>query len=303
MLISLAKKTAALGKPADYFSGLGGDPWCWPRNLIAFVRRSRRDLQRRTFQSRLHTRYVLVVNLSTAGTLNLDSTPYRLNPGECHLIFPHQLHTYHDVDREKILWLFITFELPDDAPLRALRQSTLAVDLEMQRLLGNFLAAYNDPKKNTPHRVQSLLSEILLQLVETCGHSASSYPSQPGSNDKLLDSIHRCHIRSLPGAVTVQEVAAQLNMSESWLRSRFRKTFGLGLGEYLRNLRLQESVAMICHSQASLTEIALSCGFGSSSAFSRAFRNWAGMGPRAFRVSSRTPNSDRHLTRSQLKNL
>lgn len=299
MLDSLGDKTESLQQPSDYFSGLGGDPWCWPRNLIAFARRSSRELQRRTFQSRLHTRYVLVVNLSTTGTLNLDSTPYRLNPGECHLIFPHQLHTYHDVDREKILWLFITFELPDDTPLRALRQSTLAVDADMQRLLVCFLTAYKeDHKKISPHRLQSILSEILLRLVEAAGRRASSCVPQPGSNDKFLDSIHRCHVRTLPRALTVQEVAAHLQMSESWVRSRFRKTFGLGLGEYLRNLRLQESVAMICHSEASLTEIALSCGFGSSSAFSRAFRAWAGMCPREFRRSAKLSISDPVTSRS-----
>lgn len=40
---------------------------------------------------------------------------------------------------------------------------------------------------------------------------------------------------------------------------------------------------MMRHPEASLNEIALSCGFGSSPAFSRAFRNWSGTSPRHFR--------------------
>lgn len=289
--------TAALREPVDYFAGQGGEPWCWPRNLIAFARQTRRDLQRRTFESRLHSRYVLVSNLGTAGTLNLDSTPYRLRPGECHLIFPHQLHTFHDVDHEKILWLFVTFELPDEAPLRILRQTTLGLDTGIQTLLRDFLTAYR-AKKTSPHRLQTILSEILLRLVEAAVGTAPRPVPPPRTRGHLLESVHRHHAHTLPEALSVQGLATHLRLSEGRLRARFRETYGLPLGEYLRHLRLQEAVGMMRHSQASLTEIALSCGFGSSSAFSRTFARWAGQSPRAFRDASpengaRTPRPPR----------
>lgn len=279
---NLRRLAAGLREPADYFAGAGGEPWCWPLNLIAFTRKTRRDLQRRTFESRLHPRYVLVANLETAGTLNLDSTPYRLRPGECHLIFPHQLHTYHDVDREEILWLFVTFELPDDTPLRTLRQATLPLDPEMRRMLGIFLDAYR-MKKTSPHRLQGILSSILLRLVQSSSRTGKRIAREPRAGSGFLETIHRHHARHLPDALSVDELARIMKISESHLRSRFRKTFGLSLGAYLRNLRLQEAVAMLRHSRASITDIALSCGFDSSSAFSRAFRNWSDTTPRAFR--------------------
>lgn len=301
----LVAATAALREPADYFAGTGGAPWCWPVNLIAFARKTRRDLQRRTFESRLHTRYVLVVNLETGGTLNLDSTPYRLRPGECHLIFPHQLHTYHDVDRENLLWLFVTFELPDQTPLAALRQATVAVDADTRQLLSQFLTAYS-VKKRTPHRLQGLLSEILLRLVRRTGQSITQTRRGAGPNEILLRTIHRHHLRKLPDALTVGELAAEMKTSESRLRTRFRESFGLSLGAYLRNLRLQQAVAMLRHSEASLTAIAMGCGFGSSSAFSRAFRTWAGRSPRDFRRSIVRPSTvlqprtGKRTTRKQL---
>lgn len=279
---TLVRLAARLPEPSNYFAGTGAEPWCWPLNLIAFARRTRHDLQRRTFESRLHTRYVLVINLGTPGTLNLDSTPYPLRPGECHLIFPHQLHTYHDVAAEEILWLFLTFELPDESPLRVLRQATVVLDAGMHQLLADFLAAYRT-RQTTPHRLQSLLSDLLLRMVQAAGRSSGRKAKEPRRDDRLLDKIHRHHARALPDALTVQRLAPALGLSESRLRARFRQTFGLSLGEYLHNLRLQEAVAMMRHSEASLTEIALSCGFGSSSAFSRAFRNWSGTSPRHFR--------------------
>jgi AraC-like DNA-binding protein len=286
----LGKLAAALRPPPDYFSGVGAEPWCWPLNLIAFTRTTRQDLQRRTFESRLHTRYVLVINLRTCGTLNLDSTPYRLEPGQAHLVFPHQLHTYHNVESDHLLWLFVTFELPDDAPLRALRQTTVLLSDTMKRLLEDFLADYRT-KNADPHVLQSALSEILLRMVKDAGNGTPLPQPLRQKDSELLAVIHRHHSQTLPEALTVKQLAGLVPLSESRLRARFRETFGLSLGEYLHGLRLQEAVAMMRHSQASLTEVALSCGFSSSSSFSRAFKHWAGTTPRAFRqaVAPATP--------------
>ncbi len=278
----LAALASRLPAPDDYFSGVGGDPWCWPRHLIAFLRENRRDLQRRTFESRLHTRYVLVINLGTAGTLNLDSTPYRLRPGECHLIFPYQLHTYHDLEGDELQWLFITFELPDETPLHPLRRAVVRLDAGMSSLLGEFLTDYG--KKRTPaHRLQAVLSSFLLRMVARAEPGVSRVVKLPRADAGLLDAIRRCHARVLPEALTIARLAELMRMSESRLRARFRATYGLSLGVYLQNLRLQEAVAMLRHSRASITDIALSCGFGSSATFSRAFRNWSSATPRAFR--------------------
>lgn len=283
----LGAATAALVEPADYFAGTGEGPWCWPLNLIAFARKNSRDLQRRTFESRLHTRYVLVVNLETAGTLNLDSTAYRLRPGQCHLIFPHQLHTYHDLEHENLLWLFVTFELPDDTPLATLRHSTVTIDAGTKELLTEFVGAYS-AKSQTPHRLQSLLSEILLRLIRLSKQDPSTNHQQgEGRDERLLRAIHQHHLRILPDALSIGELAKLLKTSESRLRARFRDSFGLSLGLYLRNLRLQQAVNMLRHSEADVTEIALDCGFGSSSAFSRAFGKWSGTTPSEFRRSTK----------------
>ena len=284
---SLKKLAAGLREPVDYFAGTGGHPWCWPRNLLAFVRRTRRDLQRRSFESRLHTRYVLVVNLHTAGTLNLDSTSYGLLPGQAHLIFPHQLHTYHDVDGEEILWLFITFELPDAEPLRPLRHATVTIGGPTRKLLEGFIAAYRS-LKTAPHHLQTILSGILLSLVLSADHRDSHKSLRPRAKGNLLEVVHRHHASRLPKALSVGELASTEKISESRLRARFRQTYGLSLGQYLRNLRLQDAVAMMRHSQENLTDIALSCGFSSSATFSRAFKQWASATPRQFRRTAKT---------------
>ena len=284
---SLTEAVRRLPAPRDYFAGIGEEPWCWPRNLLAFARHTRRDLQRRTFESRLHGRHVLAVNLMTPAVLNLDGAPYPLRPGQAHLVFPHQFHTYHDVESERICWLFVTFEMPEAGALDHLRHSSVTLDPGMLDTLQQFLALYPATTNQfEQQRLQALLASLIARVAEAAldrPHQPS--PRRPGAA-ALLARIRSLHDSALPDAISIPQLAARLNISEGRLRALFRESFGMSLGHYLRRHRLHEAVAMMRHSEASLTQIALSCGFSSSATFSRAFKTWAGVTPRSFRKDS-----------------
>lgn len=69
----------------------------------------------------------------------------------------------------------------------------------------------------------------------------------------------------------------------------FHRVFQAMVGEtpldFSRRLRLEKAIGLMAHGRRrSLTEIAFDCGFGSSSDFSRAFRQRYGVPPRAFDV-------------------
>jgi len=62
---------------------------------------------------------------------------------------------------------------------------------------------------------------------------------------------------------------------------------GMSISEYVRQRRLFLSGLMIRHTDQSITEIAFHFGFGSSGAFSRAFREHHGVTPTAVRAGAR----------------
>ena len=65
----------------------------------------------------------------------------------------------------------------------------------------------------------------------------------------------------------------------------FRALMGETLASFVKRVRLERSVYLLSHRNgASLTEIALACGFSSSSDFSRSFRAAYGVPPRRFDV-------------------
>ena len=67
----------------------------------------------------------------------------------------------------------------------------------------------------------------------------------------------------------------------------FKAILGETLSQFVKRLRLERAVTMMTHGgERSLTEIALACGFGSSSDFSRSFRQRYGVPPSAFDVDT-----------------
>jgi AraC family transcriptional regulator len=57
------------------------------------------------------------------------------------------------------------------------------------------------------------------------------------------------------------------------------------LGEYLRKLKVQKSIALIKNSELPLTEIAYLCGFSDQSHFTKVFKETLGFLPKEFRHS------------------
>ena len=61
--------------------------------------------------------------------------------------------------------------------------------------------------------------------------------------------------------ITMQEVADRVYISKSHLSREFQKHMGISFSDYLRRLRLNRVAYLLSHSEKTITEIALDCGF------------------------------------------
>ncbi|WP_138495851.1 AraC family transcriptional regulator [Paenibacillus pinistramenti] len=95
----------------------------------------------------------------------------------------------------------------------------------------------------------------------------------------MTDFIHRHY----ENKITLEEIAA----AGSVCRSRCCELFGSYLGQtpnsYLTRYRIQKSCEMLQDTDRTISEIAVSCGFQSSSYFSYVFRKELGMTPQSYR--------------------
>ncbi len=89
--------------------------------------------------------------------------------------------------------------------------------------------------------------------------------------------------RHLADPLPLEEVAKVACFSPFHFHRVFRAVVGETLHDFVKRVRLERALHLLAHGKpASLTEVALACGFGSSSDFSRSFRKHFGVPPSAF---------------------
>ncbi len=116
--------------------------------------------------------------------------------------------------------------------------------------------------------------EKFLKLTHGKGALAEAYSIQ-----KIKDYTDRHFGESL----RISRLAGMAKVSISTLSRRFKKNTGMGLENYLQNLRLEKARRLLKTGSLPVSQIAKTCGFGSSSYFIRLFRKKVGISPQKFR--------------------
>jgi AraC family transcriptional regulator len=89
-------------------------------------------------------------------------------------------------------------------------------------------------------------------------------------------------MRRLDEPLPLDDVARVACFSPFHFHRIFRALVGETLAQFVKRARLERAIAMMTHQpDASLTDVALACGFASSSDFSRSFRDRYGVPPSA----------------------
>ncbi len=284
-LLSLADK---LPEPEDYFRGVIL-PWsCHVDNVLIFLRRTRTELQRRTFASHPHHRFVLVLNLETPGIISLDRRYHFLEPGRAALIFPYQFHHYLSIPSESLRWLFITFETDCAQALEEFRQHFIPLKadaLERIQLLLELWQRRKSPLRNNliVNELSSLLAILRASLPKEELSARVSESAARSSGVTILPRINRCLAERDRTAHTIPAIARAIGLSDSRLRTVFRQNFGISLGSYIRNYQTHQALSLMQDRSTALYEIAQTCGYSSLATFSRAFKEQTGLSPLAYR--------------------
>ncbi|MEA4814597.1 MAG: AraC family transcriptional regulator [Oscillospiraceae bacterium] len=91
--------------------------------------------------------------------------------------------------------------------------------------------------------------------------------------------------------ITAEELAALANLSTGYFTKIFKSVTGETPIDFLKTLRLKKARSMLLNSADNMTEIALKCGFNTSSYFSSCFIEKYRMTPTVFRQSFQQPKN------------
>ncbi|MDE0766778.1 MAG: AraC family transcriptional regulator [Opitutaceae bacterium] len=288
MRLPLIQNALELGPPDDYFKGRSSEDICIPSNIILFSRTSSQELQRRSFDSYPHHRFVLVFSLMTTGSLTVDGIQWQIEPEQGFLIFPYQFHYYSELAKPNILWLILTFELENPVIMESFRNRLISLDADSMAQLNEIIQDYRQQDTLRTNRrlilkSASLINQLRERLQGGPKAAIASQNTAKRASTELINAIQSFLTINSDSLQSVSDIAEYLHMSESNLRAVFRQHFNISLGAYLKNYRAHQAILYMQNPNLSLTDIAFQLGFTTLSAFSRFFSNSIGESPRNYR--------------------
>jgi AraC family transcriptional regulator of arabinose operon len=269
----------------NYWHGKTFCPPLHPTNILVFHRTKANQLNRPNPEQReQHHRFVWMIALKGEGQVCLDAKIHYLHEGEGLLILPFQSHCYLEITPSPIHWLFVTFDHPSDDRLTRIN-SLNAISLH-QREMSPFLEFLRNWNRQDNESSTPLYLALFFQHI--C-HKAplpprAHHPVSDEGRGPLIAQIHQFSLDNRMKPFSILMLAEHLHISESHLRSRFRKITGMPLGRHLRQLKINQACELLHSTDLQITEIALRSGFESPFIFSRAFRNIQGCTPTAYRL-------------------
>ncbi len=160
---------------------------------------------------------------------------------------------------------------PDDAVRSQLTMLFQTLLCEYQKLGG---------KEDTD--ADTVLAGYLYQILFTISHAPNAYVPHSYADDRIARVIQ--YINENYGQITdIEQIASHFFISKFHLCRIFNKNLGIPLITYLNTIRVREACRMMKSGNASLTDIAMRCGFNSSSYFCKVFKNEKGISPTEYK--------------------
>ena len=275
---NIIKSAEFLITDRDIYNGITAGPLeLQPDNIVMFTRTEQR---KRDFAGTIHHRYVLIFFLKTSGTVFIQRHRISANEGDVLLVRPFEQH-YYALCPDPFLWLFITFELPENTPF-FLNRPGASLEPDTQQTFRKLLHAYN---RNDPVSCKLLLTFLLCELSRHPEPEKTPHPPTP--EQELIERVNHYIYDHLNKRFTVEDLARDCGVSASHLRFKFRGMIGVSLGQYIQRLRFDRARTLLQTTSLSIGETTYQCGFTSPAIFCRSFKNETGVSPKTFRDAAR----------------
>ena len=143
------------------------------------------------------------------------------------------------------------------------------------------LAALTPDTPFAEERATALATLLLTMLLEY-GRTPDEKTEEPRAHHYIQRALLYMN-ESYGEPLTLSSVASEIHISACYLSDLFSRIVGCRFVEYLTRLRLERARAMLRSTEHPISDVAVACGFGTVSNFTRAFRRFYGKAPSSYR--------------------
>ena len=157
-----------------------------------------------------------------------------------------------------------------------------AVDIEQELIHTQLRRMLSEYGKTASEQDISLLCGCLYHILFHAYYGENCYTPEYRKDERITEIVHyineNFHIIN-----DIQMIADTFYISKYYLCRYFKKCLGISLISYLNTIKIRHACDMIRDGNHNLTDIALHCGFNSSSYFCKVFKGEKGISPTQYR--------------------
>ncbi len=235
------------------------------------------------------------------GLVTVDFRQYPVHAGMFALIIPGQLHSIEQFENEKMEYENIIFH-PNI--LISKKTDTCNSDFLLPLLSGKItvptlyapdcpcyaeikacIDANDEICKTNPKAYQLFLKSQLFLLFYILFHNCAKMEPVRTNYRSLekMKQILKYLENNYMNKITIEEIAAEVHLSQSHFMKYFKNIMGTSFIEYLNEYRLTMAQRLLVSSDSSVLDIAAEVGFDNLSYFNRIFKKRFGQTPSACR--------------------
>ncbi|GHI01109.1 DNA-binding transcriptional regulator AraC [Neobacillus kokaensis] len=231
--------------------------------------------------------WLITFTLGGEGYFLINKEEKRCSAGDIVLLragTPHQYGTCQGKEWN-FLWAHFTqdlFEinyLPDGALLTHTVENDF-VRKRTQQAFEKLIQDYREKNRYWNELCQNSLSEILLLYAQR----------QHQSLDPRMEEVLHLLSKNMKDSIRIDDVAKSVGLSSSRLSHLFKENMGQSILETLNQMRLNQAILLLEHTDRTATEVAIDVGFQNYNHFANQFRRRYGMPPREYRRKTLGPD-------------
>lgn len=231
--------------------------------------------------------HILIYCLEGKGTVTLKKVSYSIQAGDCILLPRKWAHEYSADEKEPwtIYWAHFLGNSSDEIVEKALKEwggHKTFLPHSPERL-EQFERIYQQLQRGYRSEYLAYSNMNFWSFLSSCIYPGIHKPGQANQQHDAVDQAIDYMNKNLDKMLTLQQMAAAVNLSQSHFSFLFKSSTGFPPIEYFNHLKVQKACQYLLFTSLRIKEVAMQLGMEDPYYFSRMFTKVMGVSPAQYR--------------------
>jgi len=247
--------------------------------------------------------YTLFAMVDGESVSEINGIEYHFKKNDFVMVYPEQeiAFKYAVTDTWSFAWVGFAGMKADECAIHAGFSPEKPVqNIDCSKQVQEFIDAVIEVRENTFANIlrrNGLLKIFFAELIEYHNKQFLEEQLKDVHDTEKLPHIKRTitYINdNYASKIKINELADHVGVNRSYLASSFKKATGYSPKEYLLSLRMEKAKSLLEKTDMPVNAIANSVGYTDQLAFSRMFKEYTGISPKAFREKHKIQGGNEH---------